>query len=229
MSIGERIRIARKVKGLSQRHVATLFGITPGAVSQWESDETVPNVERLGVLGQILHVEIGWLVSGIGHGPAEAHNGAPGLPVRSVRVVGGVQGGEWVQADDWPRNQQFDIIVPIDPRFTGMTPAALRVQGPSANKLYPVGTFLVVVPALDLGDSFEFQSGDRVVLQRRGKSGAFETMVREIADDGPAIVSRRETVSAAVPDRRTAGDDEDLKITGLVINSYRPERTLQNA
>jgi transcriptional regulator with XRE-family HTH domain len=218
MSIGERIRISRKAKGLSQRHVATLFGITPGAVSQWESDETVPNVERLGVLGQILNVEIGWLVSGVGRGPGEARAPIAGPPVRPVRVIGGVQDGDWNAADEWPQNQQFDIIVPIDPRFTSATPAALRVQGPSASKLYPTGTFLVVVPALDLGDGFQFQSGDRVVLRRRGKSGTFETTVREFAgaDASPAAPSPPE------------GDDE-LRITGLVISSYRPERAMQTA
>jgi transcriptional regulator with XRE-family HTH domain len=226
MSIGERIRIARKAKGLSQRHVATLFGITPGAVSQWESDETVPNVERLGALGQVLTVEIGWLVSGIGHGPDEPCEPTPGQPVRLVRVIGTVQDGEWVQADEWPRNQQFDIIVPIDPRFTGMTPAALRVQGPSITRLYPPGTFLVVVPALDLGDDYRFQRGDRVVLQRRGKSGTFETTVREFtgqhgADAVPPIHPSHD--AAPAPE----SDDEDLRITGLVISSYRPERAMQ--
>ena len=218
MSIGERIRIARKAKGLSQRHVATLFGITPGAVSQWESDETVPNVERLGILGQILNAEIGWLVSGTGQGPGAPPLPERGLPVRSVRVVGGVQDGEWVQAEDWPQNRQFDIIVPIDPRFTGTTPSAFRVQGPSASRLYPTGTFLVVVPALDLGDAFRFQSGDRVVMQRHGRAGILETTVREFI--------RRETAAPA-PGQAREGDDGS-RITGLVISSYRPERATQD-
>jgi transcriptional regulator with XRE-family HTH domain len=212
MSIGERIRLARKTRELSQRHIAALVGITPGAVSQWESDETVPNVERLGLLARVLGVEIGWLVAGTGVTLLEQPTRLGESPVHPVRVIGSLRGDDWDQVSDWPPNQQFDIIVPIDSRFIGMAAVALRIRGSSSFSLYPDGTFLIFVPAANLGSGFQFQTGDRILVQRRNEFGILERTVKEFTGQENGLDG--------------VGNGTGFEIAGLVIGSYRPERPL---
>jgi transcriptional regulator with XRE-family HTH domain len=212
MSIGERIRLARKTRELSQRNIAALVGITPGAVSQWESDETVPNVERLSVLAKVLGVEIGWLVAGIGATLLEQPARSGESPVNPVRVIGSLRGDGWDHVYDWPPNQQFDIIVPIDSRFIGMAAVALRIRGSSSFSLYPDGTFLTFVPATSLGSGFQFHPGDRILVQRRNEFGVLERAVKEFTGQENGLDG--------------AGNGTGFEIAALVIGSYRPERPL---
>lgn len=64
--IGERIRIAREAKELSQTDIATLFDISRNAVSEWESQGGRPDLEKLPKLAIILEVRLLWLLTGDG-------------------------------------------------------------------------------------------------------------------------------------------------------------------
>ena len=44
-SLGQKMRRARKAAGKTQDQVADHLGITKGAVSQWENDATIPELE----------------------------------------------------------------------------------------------------------------------------------------------------------------------------------------
>jgi len=46
MSIGDTIKAARKNKGLSQRELGEMVGVTKTAVGKWENDEAAPNRSR---------------------------------------------------------------------------------------------------------------------------------------------------------------------------------------
>ena len=54
--IGDRIRMFRKQKGLSQAQVALRLNVTQGAISQWESGLTKPTAEQIPPLARILDV-----------------------------------------------------------------------------------------------------------------------------------------------------------------------------
>jgi transcriptional regulator with XRE-family HTH domain len=45
MSLGEKMRAARKAARKTQDQVADELDVTKGAVSQWENDTTVPELE----------------------------------------------------------------------------------------------------------------------------------------------------------------------------------------
>ncbi len=63
MSLGDRIRLARKKKGMVQRDLAAHFGIATSAVGQWETDATLPDSQRLPELSRLLGVSLDWLAS----------------------------------------------------------------------------------------------------------------------------------------------------------------------
>lgn len=63
MSLGSRIRAARKAKGLTQQAVADVFQIQGPSVSDWERDETTPEPDKLPRLASLLGVSIDWLLT----------------------------------------------------------------------------------------------------------------------------------------------------------------------
>lgn len=66
MSMGDRIRLARKELGVSQQAIGNRFEISRAAVAQWEAGDTGPNTPRLGILADMLGVRLEWLVTGQG-------------------------------------------------------------------------------------------------------------------------------------------------------------------
>lgn len=63
MDLGERISILRKERGLSQEKLGELVGVSRQAVSKWESDQTVPDVENCVAISRALGVTLGSLLA----------------------------------------------------------------------------------------------------------------------------------------------------------------------
>ena len=55
-NLGSNIRAFRKSKGFTQEELADLLGVTPQAVSKWESEVGLPDVSMIVPLAQVLGV-----------------------------------------------------------------------------------------------------------------------------------------------------------------------------
>ena len=64
MTLGETISTFRKKAGLSQESLAERVGVSRQAVSKWELDEAVPEVDRLVLLAREFHITVDQLLSG---------------------------------------------------------------------------------------------------------------------------------------------------------------------
>ena len=64
MTIGKRIALLRKEKGLTQEELASHMGISPQAVSKWENDQTCPDISALPKLARLLGVSVDELLEG---------------------------------------------------------------------------------------------------------------------------------------------------------------------
>lgn len=60
--IGEKIRSLRKRKGLSQRKLADLLGVSPSAIAMYETDKRTPDNELLGKIADFFGVTIPFLL-----------------------------------------------------------------------------------------------------------------------------------------------------------------------
>ena len=58
MNIGQNIKALRKERGLTQEQLAEAMGLTVGAVSKWESGQTVPDVSLLPELADFFDVSL---------------------------------------------------------------------------------------------------------------------------------------------------------------------------
>ncbi len=63
-TLGRRIALYRKEKGLKQDELAEMLGVSPQAVSKWENDQTCPDIGLLPQLSKILGVTVDELLSG---------------------------------------------------------------------------------------------------------------------------------------------------------------------
>ena len=63
MSIGEKIAMQRKKRGMSQEALANEMDVTRQAVSRWESGQSKPSTEKLLALGELYGVSIDRLLN----------------------------------------------------------------------------------------------------------------------------------------------------------------------
>lgn len=62
MTIGEKIKKARKEAGLSQEQLAEKLSVSRSAVAKWESGAGMPDVNNLKVIAQLLDVSVDYLL-----------------------------------------------------------------------------------------------------------------------------------------------------------------------
>lgn len=62
MTIGQRIAEKRKALGLSQEALGEKLGISRQAISKWEADASVPEIDKLIALSKLFSVSVGWLL-----------------------------------------------------------------------------------------------------------------------------------------------------------------------
>ena len=62
MTLGEKLKIARKQAGLSQEQLSEKLGVSRSAVAKWETDNGIPDVDNLKTLSRLLNVSIDYML-----------------------------------------------------------------------------------------------------------------------------------------------------------------------
>lgn len=65
MSIADRIQQLRKSKGVSQEELADRIGVSRQAVSKWESEQSMPDIEKIILLSDYFETTTDFLLKGI--------------------------------------------------------------------------------------------------------------------------------------------------------------------
>lgn len=145
MSVGAKIRVARTNAGMTQEELAARLCVSRQAITKWESDKGIPDIENLKALGALFDMSVDRLV---GDEPVSAH------VVRESIVL----------ADYTPTGAQ-----------RGRHDAAVRARYPDAVRIQPlvrqkklsrwesVLDFLVQPGVLQAADSLAHISGNYVV------------------------------------------------------------------
>ena len=64
MTLGTRLIQLRLANDFSQEKVGDICGVTKSAVSQWESDSTIPETSKLLLLRERIEFSLDWLLTG---------------------------------------------------------------------------------------------------------------------------------------------------------------------
>ena len=157
---------------------------------------------------------------------------APAIPVsvvphikdiaRRIPVVGDVQAGVWLEAVA-RETYEVEEYLPIDVAgYESARLKAMRVVGPSMNRLYPPGRFVVLAEPAEAG----IRNGDHVVVERR-RGSLTEITLKEYVeeDDGRiALWPRSDHPDFQEPFYLRARDEADqdgVSIIGVVVADYR--------
>ena len=65
MNIADRIQNLRKAKGISQEELADKVGVSRQAVSKWESEQSVPDLDKVIIMSEYFDVTTDYILRGI--------------------------------------------------------------------------------------------------------------------------------------------------------------------
>lgn len=65
MNIADRIQGLRKAKGISQEELADHVGVSRQAVSKWESEQSIPDIDKIILLSEYFEVTTDYILRGI--------------------------------------------------------------------------------------------------------------------------------------------------------------------
>ncbi|WP_048600788.1 helix-turn-helix domain-containing protein [Rubeoparvulum massiliense] len=65
MNIADRIQSLRKTRGISQEQLADELGVSRQAVSKWESEQSMPDIEKIIMMSNYFEVTTDYLLKGI--------------------------------------------------------------------------------------------------------------------------------------------------------------------
>jgi len=69
MNIADRIQHLRKLKGISQEELADKIGVSRQTVSKWESEQSVPDINKVVIMSDFFEVTSDYLLKGIEETP----------------------------------------------------------------------------------------------------------------------------------------------------------------
>ena len=62
MNISDRIQSLRKARGITQEQLADAVGVSRQAVSKWEAEQSVPDLERIVAMAEYFDVTTDYLL-----------------------------------------------------------------------------------------------------------------------------------------------------------------------
>jgi transcriptional regulator with XRE-family HTH domain len=65
MNIADRIQNLRKSKGISQEELADKIGVSRQSVSKWESEQSVPDIDKIIIMSDFFEVTTDYILKGI--------------------------------------------------------------------------------------------------------------------------------------------------------------------
>ncbi len=86
MTLGQRIAQKRKELGLSQEGLGEQLGVSRQAIYKWESDTSLPEIDKLITLSKIFSVSVGWLL-GVEETPSPAEPPSGELTEAQLQMV----------------------------------------------------------------------------------------------------------------------------------------------
>lgn len=155
-TLGKRIGMLRRQKGLKQEELAAALGISPQAVSKWENDQTCPDISLLPKLARLLGISVDELLSGEEAQPASAVRLLPREQRRDIKDMMLRVTVDSAQGDKVRVNLPLALVEMGLELGVGMP----QVSGNEALKGIDLGKLLELVRQGAIGNLVEVESGD---------------------------------------------------------------------
>jgi len=125
MTTGQRISERRKALGLSQEALGEKLGVSRQSIYKWESDSSLPDIDKLISLSRLFGVSVGWLlgVEDDVSSPVDEAAGQAGRETRTEQIIEDVL-HRYQAAQPKPKDSGWKWIV----RFLGFACGVLLVS-----------------------------------------------------------------------------------------------------
>lgn len=229
--IGTRIKslLSEQPKGKRQTWLAKSIGMPEGALSELLNDKGTRrwNTDKLSAVANALGVPISFLLD---------KNQTSMLPkvvnLKPIMVIGSVQAGVFRDALEWPEDDRYAVVVPIESPEVAARCFGLVVDGPSMNKVYPDGVIVIVCPLSYY--QAPLRTNDRVLVKRI-RGDVVEATIKELEiKDGRAHLWPRSTdpryqspvdINWPYVSAQKAALDS-VEICGIVVSSISIEKRI---
>lgn len=199
--------------GRSQSALARFMGVVPEIVNRIVNGRRRIQAHEADQIRAYL--------TGTGTGAAIPHISPKPSPTAALPVRGTVEAGSWREVTlDTDFHEPETLPAPRSLVDSGAF--ALRVSGPSMDRLYPAGSFVIVQP----WHGGAMPVGRRVVVERTRPDGLVETTVKELVRSASGELElwpRSNHPAHQTPLALGEGEGITVTLVGLVISSYRPE------
>ena len=104
MTMGQRIAQKRKEQNLSQEALGEALGVSRQSISKWESDSSLPEIEKLVALSRLFEVSVGWLL-GVEEEQPQESGGSDTLTEEQLKLVEEIV-GRYIAAQPKPMSRR---------------------------------------------------------------------------------------------------------------------------
>ena len=105
MTMGQRIAQKRKEQNLSQEALGEALGVSRQSISKWESDSSLPEIEKLVALSKLFGVSVGWLLGVEEEQPKESGGSDDELTEEQLKLVEEIV-GRYIAAQPKPMSRR---------------------------------------------------------------------------------------------------------------------------
>lgn len=200
--IGERIRLARKVKGLNQADLAAMIGVTQPAVANWESGVHDPRRLLLAKLATVLDVSLDWLAAGArSAAELDKHPAAAYLrrPMRHAPVITFQDAARFLDHRDEDPHSYAEDYIPVTSGSEHIF--ALFVTDDAMRLVFPRGTLVVIDFAdrrpVDGGYCLALVGRTPIIRRWRAEPDRLETCADDKTPEALLVESRNVIIGCA--------------------------------
>ena len=152
MNISDRIQSLRKARGITQEQLADAVGVSRQAVSKWEAEQSVPDLERIVAMAEYFDVTTDYLLRGIE--PAPTVQAREPVTARTMCIIATaldaagliLGGGLWFEYQNW-----LCVAVMLIFQLAAVT-VCLLTKGERPRWFWAVNVwFLSVIPSALIG------------------------------------------------------------------------------
>ncbi len=207
VTIGERIRIARKKLDLNQVQLAERLGVSQPTVANWESGVHDPRRLMLAKISETLSVPLNWLTEGArSQTESDTHSAAAYLRryLQHVPVISYENAGRFINPRDVDPHDWAEDYIPVT--YGAARLFAIFVTDDAVNLAFPPGTLVMI----DYSERTPIDEGFCLAMVKG------QSVLRRWRTD-PV---RLEPYSSN-PDHETLYADESSQIIGMVRVSIR--------
>lgn len=206
-----RIKELREARGWTQADLADRAGVHWQTINRLENGKTRINDEWMQTLAKIFEVE-----------PREVLFAPSQTRLVSIRQA--VQAGTWSESLIWPEDDWYDIAIPDDATFRGISLHGAEVRGSSMNQRYQEGTALVFTSQIETAG--DIIPGKRYIIECERADGLREATVKTVVKgpDGRLwLTPESDDPEHQAPIPLDGNDGDIVRIVGRVVYSVQRE------